>query len=501
MSSKRPASNNNDDDSIIDVTGLFLHLKEAMRKEIADIWTAAPTPPRTSTVHQFYDYEPPSLGKLYKDKLALTPKQISWLNRFPLPANTFLDIEAGRAATVRLYLAVLPLLEQQLKAKGSTLAQTVKTLDSRTKSLRYYASTAWYYTPPKTGADAYLAIFRLCENAARIKLGHKRKVGGLFTGALAELEPVFQEVLGRRVLELLPPLLALVPAPDHATELLLNRQNTSRWKTELEQLLHQLAAKTPALLKALTTLAARNAQNPSLDLLLWETTKRLAATHREAALGYYLRYLHTTQALFRVGKPLPKNLHKQLFPLPEQAERFQVIANELAFYKKLDEALAKVPTVYEVKRRKIELDKTAIHAARDQHAGTVELLNEYLQDTPTPPGKPAKPAKTTAPAKTIKTSQSAKKPSKSPATPTAGSFASGLGLSAPQQALLQLFAAHQLTLSQAKAEAFAKSHGTLRHQLIDGLNDTCYELLDDVLVEETGDGYTIYEPYFQKITG
>ena len=498
MSSKRPAA----DDSVIDITSLFFRLKEAMRKEIVSITTAAaPTlaPPSSTFTH--YDYEPPSLGKLYKNKLALTARQISWLNRFPLPANTFLDIEAGRAATVRLYLAVLPLLELQLKAEGSTLAQTVKGLDEHAKSLRYYASTAWHYTPPKTGADTYQAVFRLCENAVRGQFGHKRKVGGLFTGSLAELEPAFQELLGRRVLALLPPLLARVPAPDHATELLLNKQNTSRWKAELEQLLHKLGAKTPALLTALTSLAARNAQNPSLDLVYWEITKRLAATHREAALGYYLRYLHTAQARFFVGKPLPKGLLKPLFPLPGQAERFQVIVNELALYKKLKEALAQVPTVYVVPRRKIELDKTAIHAARDQHAGTVELLNEYLQDAP---AVAAKLPKTTTPTKAAKPSKSTLKAPRSLAAPTpaaAGSFASSLGLSASQHALLQLFSAHRLTLSQAKVEALAQSHGTLRNQLIDGLNDSCYELLDDVLVEETGDDYTIYEPYFQKITG
>jgi hypothetical protein len=493
MSAKRP----DDDDSIIDVTGIFQKLAAVFR-ELQP--TTSRLPPAANTLHTYYDYEPPSLGKLYKDKLGLTPKQISWLNRFPLPANTFLDIEAGRAATVRLYLAVLPLLEQQLKAEGSSLAQTVKTLDSRAKSLRYYASTAWYYTPPKTGADTYLAIFRLCENAARLRLGHKRKVGSLFTGSLAELEPAFQEVLGRRVQELLPPLLALVPAPDHATELLLNKQNTSRWKAELEQLLPQLAAKTPALLKALTKLVARNEQNPSLDLLLGEITKRLAATHREVALGYHLRYLHTTQARFLTGKPLPKGVHKQLFPLPEQAERFQTIVNELALYKKLDDALAKVPTVYVTPRRKIELDTSAIHAARDQHAGTVELLNEYLQDVP---AAPAESGKATIPTKSAQAGKSTPKQPKRPAAAvaaTAGDFAGSLGLSGPQQALLQLFAAHQLSLALAQVEALAKAHGTLRNQLIDGLNDACDALLDDVLIEETGDGYTIYEPYFRKIT-
>lgn len=487
------------DDSIIDVTGLFLRLEEAMKKEIADIRAATPAspPPPSFSTYTYHDYEPPSLGKFYKEKLALTARQISWLNRFPLPSNTFLDMEAGREATVRLYLAVLPLLEQQLKAEGSTLAQTVKTLDSRAKSLRYYASTTWYYTPPKAGADTYLAIFRLCENAVRGQLGHKRKVGGLFGGSLAELEPTFRELLGRRVQELLPPLLALVPAPDHDTELLLNEQNTSRWKPELEQLMSRLAADTPALLTALAELVARNERNPAIGALYQEAAKRLAATHREAALGYQLRYLHVTQARFAEAKPLAKALHKQLFPRPEQAARFQVLVNELAFYKNLPDALARLPTVYVTPRKKIELDKTAIHAARHQHAGTVELLSEYLRDEPAPTPPPAaQAAKTPKVPKAPRGAKAAKAPE--PAAPAAGQFAGRL--SATQQALLALFTSHQLALPQAEVEAFARQHGTLRNQLIDSLNEACYDLLDDVLIEESDDDYAIYEGHYQKIS-
>ncbi|MFD2787517.1 tellurite resistance TerB C-terminal domain-containing protein [Hymenobacter rubripertinctus] len=488
------------DDSIIDVTGLLLKLNNALQWASADLPRSTPALPPTSGYSYYNDYEPPSLARFYKEKLALTPRQISWLNRFPLPTNTFLDVEAGREATVRLYLAVLPLLEQQLKSEGSTLAQTVKTLDGRAKSLRYYASTTWYYTPPKTGADTYLAIFRLCENAARAHLGHKRKITSLFGGSLAELEPDFRELLGRRVPPLLPPLLALLPAPDHATERLLNKLNTSRWKAELAQLVTSPAANAPAFVAALDALAARNADNPAVGALYQEATKRLAARHPEAALGYHLRYLHGVKARYAEAKPLPKALQKQLFSQPEQAKRFQVMVNELAFSQNLEEALAKLPKVYEVQRRKIELDRHAIHAVRDQHSGTVELLNEYLRDetVASPP-----PGKTPAPAKPAKSRKVAAKPPRTaadPPPPAAARCVGSLVLDIPQRVLLQLFAAHKLALSQAQVEALAISHGTLRHQLIDGLNEACYELLDDVLVEETGDGYTIYQPYYHKIT-
>ena len=484
------------DDSIIDVTNQFGKLPNVTRRDTAEGQAVTIALPGGGSYTYLENYEPPSLAKFYREKLNLTPRQVSWLNRFPLPSNTFLDIEAGREATVRLYLGVLPLLEQQLRAEGSTLAQTVKTLDSRAKSLRYYASTAWYYTPPKTGADTYLAVFRLCENAVRERLGYKRKVGGLFGGALAELEPTFRELLGGRVQALLPPLLALLPPPSSETELLLNEQNPSRWKTELAQLTTQLAADPPALAAALTALAARNARNPALGALYQEATRQLAARHREAALAFHLRYLHAQQARFGEARPLPRALQKQLFPQPEQAARFQVLVNELALYKKLDDTLAKVPTVYVQPRKKIALDMGEVAAARRQHTGTVELLNEYLRDEPAPAAAP-KATKAPRAAKAPKAPKAAKPTKLTPAKPAAGQFA--VPLTPTQQALLALFAGRALTLPQAEVEAFARQHGSLRNQLLDGLNEACYTLLDDVLVEESGDDYTIYAAYYQRL--
>jgi hypothetical protein len=49
-------------------------------------------------------------------------------------------------------------------------------------------------------------------------------------------------------------------------------------------------------------------------------------------------------------------------------------------YINLDKALDAVPKIYEVKRKKIQLDSTTIKEVQQQHSGTVELLNEYLRD-------------------------------------------------------------------------------------------------------------------------
>jgi hypothetical protein len=47
---------------------------------------------------------------------------------------------------------------------------------------------------------------------------------------------------------------------------------------------------------------------------------------------------------------------------------------------------------------------------------------------------------------------------------------------------------------------FAKSKGIFKNQLIESINEICYDFLDDVLIEEEDDYYTINRNYFQTIS-
>ena len=513
MPSKRPAASHDDDDSIIDITGLFERLAVA---------NAAPPPPPAPKPSPYiesypgsgvfiynYDYyyrTPATLGETYGEKLGLTPRQVTWLDKFYLPTNNlFLNIEPVLQATLLLYLAVLPALDQQLKAEGTTLAKEAKVLEDRAKSIAYKEGY-WYQNHNrggKAGTDIYLAIFRLCEDALRQHYHYPRKSSKLFPKQIARLEPEFQRRLGKAVAALLPRLLPHTPPAGPVAEQAFNEQVPNRWKVAFEPLTALLPAKVPAFAKAVEKLAQQNSRTPAREAIYFEAAKALARPDREAALRCYLHYLHDgTARTHQQPKPLPKTLEKVLFPLPEHAQRFTMIVNLLQLNGDRKTALEKVATVYAVERRKIELDPAAVQAARALHTDTVELLNEYLRDEPAATSQPKAPA-AKAPARPPKAAP--KSPKASAKTPNAPAktygpaFAPALALTAPQQELLRLFAASGLALPQAGAEAFAKAHGTLRNQLIDGINDACYELLDDVLIEESSEGYTIYEPYYQKI--
>ena len=47
----------------------------------------------------------------------------------------------------------------------------------------------------------------------------------------------------------------------------------------------------------------------------------------------------------------------------------------------INAALKKVATIYEIKRRKIQLDTKAIHQINESHSETVGRLNELLDDS------------------------------------------------------------------------------------------------------------------------
>ena len=448
----------------------------------------------------YYHYRPPTpLGNLYEHDLRLNKKEVSWLNKFTAPGNSLMQLEAPRGEAVRLYLLVLNELEARCKAAGTTFQQQAKELTEKSEQHGYFNYKERGYVSAaaagnKVAAIVYFTVFLRCEDVVRQRYGMPMSPEKRYFTAVLDTANSFERYFGEAVQALLAPLAGTVPLPDDETEQALNVLDNKRYKPHFEKLLALLPADTVGFAAGVYDLCYLNDRNPVMPLIYYEAAKQLGELVREPALHLYLHYLHYSAVRKWNFKPRPliKRLQKRLFPQPEHQERFEAICQTLLHSRDLNQATTEVEKVYFQERKKIVLDMGMVQAVRAQHAGTVELLNEYLQETPAAPAaKP--PRKTPAARKTP-----APKPPKTAASPAI--FAAGLPLDELQQQLLQLFATRKLALPQAAVEAFANSHGTLRNQLIDGLNDACYELLDDVLVEETADGYAIYKLYYQKIS-
>jgi hypothetical protein len=79
-------------------------------------------------------------------------------------------------------------------------------------------------------------------------------------------------------------------------------------------------------------------------------------------------------------------------------------------------------------------------------------------------------------------------------------FVGDLNFTAIHISALELFPKSNFSVSQIELEQFAKSKGIFKNQLIESINEICYEFLDDVLIEEEEDYYTINTNYFKRIT-
>lgn len=138
------------------------------------------------------------------------------------------------------------------------------------------------------------------------------------------------------------------------------------------------------------------------------------------------------------------------------------------------------------------MDRTTIKEVQQQHSGTVELLNEYLRDEFEDENNSIQSQEISS--DEIKIEITRKKEESNQSV-----FLSELSLNPTHILVLELFSKNNFSMPQIEVEEFAKSKGVFKNQLIESINESCYEVLDDVLIEEEDDYYTIIPEYFQKI--
>ena len=353
----------------------------------------------SQTYYSYYS----QLGAMYEKELALNRHEVMWLNKFMPPVHAFMQVPAAREATVRLFVAVLNQLDERARAAGSTLLRQVKELEVATEDYDYvYVRSTYQHIDRnqagrKVGAAVFLTILQHCENAVRERFGFKTFEAGVYFSAPNDPNQEFDRYFGNALPSLITPLAQALPAPDLALEQALNLADPKRWQLRFEELRRHLPAAPARFAEEVHALGQQNEHNPHVVSLYQQGAWQLGAAGQPAALGLYLHYLyHGRQHRYPFKpKPLLKRMQKLLFPRPEHLARFQALSAELLNARDqraaLAAALAALPTLYHPERRKIELSPAAVQAARQQHAGTVELLNEYLEEPEATPTAPAPP--------------------------------------------------------------------------------------------------------------
>lgn len=437
------------------------------------------------------------LGNKYKDKLKLNEEDVQLLNNIYNPSNAFFNIEYCGLEILKFYITVISALKDKYIQEETTIEKqflTVADIIARKQFKYRNGSQNYKYSIETSTNEFYSYIFRCCENAVREFYGHKRKLNtdNYYTNIEAKTE--FETNILSKATELLPNLISKVSQPDEKTDIELNTINTSRWKIKFEQLVTHYNDKPQEFIGSILSLGKLNKKNPSVENIFFEASKFIAKYDNESSLFLYVHYLyHDLKSATFDNKQHTKTIQKSLFKTNEQLHDFEKIVSELINDKDLEKALKQIPEIYKIKRKKIQLNRTSINEVIEQHSETVELLNQYLKDDFEDENNTIKSQEINSEEIQIEITQKSKEVHQS-------TFISELTFTAIHTTALELFAKSNFSVSQSEFELFAKSKGVFKNQLIESINDTCYEFLDDVLIEEEDDYYTINTNYFQRIS-
>lgn len=445
-----------------------------------------------------YDPDEYKLGKKYKDKLALSKTEVGWLNKFWNDANVFNSIEGCETEIVKLYVASIKRINSTLKKDASTLTSEIEAISQR--SLESEKSEAAYWTEYDVRAhkesvekEVYQVIYKRSESAIRDRWNHKRKIQAEFYPYSPTIKAMFDERLAVVIDDAIKKCSQQIGEPNDDTEIALNETGTGRWKILFEQITNacnpENLSETVAKLYKLGEL---NARNPHVEHVFYEASKFLANLDKLESLKFYLHYIwHDLNSKQVDNKQLNKTIQKKLFSRQLELDAFQSIVDELVKSKDLVKALTEVSGVYATKRKHIALDLGAVQLAEKQHAGTVDILNGYLRDdhetAHTAGGGQAQDEEVTIKIDSVE------------ANTGQVDDPENLHFSKAQYQCLKHFEENGFTLSFDATDSFARANGLFKNQLIDGINDRCMEILDDILIEEVEDGFEVNITYYKQL--
>lgn len=447
-----------------------------------------------------YDDNYWKLGSRYREKLNLTEADVQLLNKLWNPTNNFCDIETCKVEILKLYIALFYEMEKACAEDNVTLQQIFDYIAGIYVKKQYSyqkGSVNYKYSIEETKKYFYQNIFKHAENAVRYIYAHKRKLNTDLGLHVAEANDKYNERITPIIERILPSLAEkLVRKPHSDTEKELYALNTSRWKVKFEELTDNYKGDYKQFKSDIVALGILNEKNPSIEHIFYEASKFLSKYHRETALTLYIYYLHydLKSELFD-NKELTKSIQKNIFESNEQLHNFQTVVSEYINNRDLLGALRSIPPIFETKRKRISVNLDLIREVEASHSETVNLLNEYLCDDFENEDILIQSTQINEEELEIKITDK-KVETK---IETQSIYSGELLLSEIQVSVLSFFTKNNLSMTTDDFKDYAKNNGWFVRSVIDGINETCYEFLDDILIEEEDDYYIITENYYQTI--
>lgn len=142
---------------------------------------------------------------------------------------------------------------------------------------------------------------------------------------------------------------------DYKTNIILNENNTNRWKTKFD-LIKADYSNPLAFEREIFRLSEVNIKNPSADAIFFEASKFVAEHDKSCALRLYIHYLEKDLNSPKFDKrEFPKSIQKNLFPTEDLLVDFENILNEFIVSRNIKTAVEKVCQLYLPKRKRLQL--------------------------------------------------------------------------------------------------------------------------------------------------
>ncbi len=436
------------------------------------------------------------IGKKYSRKLNLNDDQVRMLDKMSFSGNVFNEIEYCRVQILKQFLRAVEFLYQNCVPVNRSYPTVIDELSEIIVCLRYNykkESLNYSYTYDSVQTEIFNHILKLCENNVREVYAIKRKIGTEFNYN----EPDILHLYNKKIVSQLEIFLAgnqhQILDADYKTNIILNENNTNRWKAKFD-LIKEDYSNPSAFEREIFRLTEINVKNPSVDAIFFEASKFVAEYDKNCALRLYIRYLERNLNSPKFDhRQLNKNIQKNLFSTKEQLTDFESIVNNFLADKNLETAIEKVDQLYHPKRKRITIDQEAIKNIQAQHSETADILGQILNSDDQEEEMTVRTAETFTTQELMITIPQQMQEPQSP------KYMNELNLTDIQREILDLFEKQSFNILQCELGDYIKTKGLFIGSTIDSINECCFEILDDILIEEEDEYFIINTNYYKKL--
>ncbi|SFJ76834.1 tellurite resistance TerB C-terminal domain-containing protein [Myroides guanonis] len=433
-----------------------------------------------------YDEDYWKVGSRRQKKFQLKDEQVEILNQLGYYGNNVFNTnEFIQRELYHLYSNSILKLSETYLSQGISLEDRVNEyfyLIIKQQFGYRKGSGNYNYALEQNTSEFYNRLFRITENRLRELYQNKRKLNVDDFYVNNKTKELY-DTLKEDFINAVDYQMEYCKYPDSDTEVELNRMNTTRWKSNFDQI-NKNFKNTSEYKTSIDTLAELNKENPSVENIFYEAVKYVAKRDKVLALEYYLKYIEADlKSTTFNDKAMNKSTLKILFQNQEQLDRFNEIVSTYLNNKDITQALTELPSIYELKRKKIQLDLSQIEDVKVQLNNTVELLNEYLEEEE----------------ESIEELDTSVLEKLSAKPKGVSLYKDILGLTEIESNILIKISQYNFEISREEVEEYLSNQGLFVDSFISNLNEKIFDLLDDNLIEDDEDNLTIYEPYYKTI--